>query len=76
MDFKKTSLLYMISLSLNLVFLSLLTKLNFFDSRTDKLIKKAIHEKFAQCTVVTITHRLSTITDSDMIMVRALPVEF
>ncbi|XP_010829868.1 PREDICTED: multidrug resistance-associated protein 4-like, partial [Bison bison bison] len=38
------------------------------DPRTDELIKKAIHEKFAQCTVVTITHRLSTITDSDMIM--------
>ena len=61
---------------MSLLFLSLLTKLNFFDSRTDELIKKAIHEKFAQCTVVTITHRLSTITDSDMIMVRALPVEF
>uniref|UniRef100_A0AAA9SMB4 ATP binding cassette subfamily C member 4 n=1 Tax=Bos taurus TaxID=9913 RepID=A0AAA9SMB4_BOVIN len=39
------------------------------DARTDELIKKAIHEKFAQCTVVTITHRLSTIIDSDMIMV-------
>ncbi|XDA80103.1 hypothetical protein R6Z07F_010097 [Ovis aries] len=39
------------------------------DPRTDELIKKAIHKKFAQCTVVTITHRLSTIIDNDMVMV-------
>ncbi|KAM9674352.1 ATP-binding cassette sub-family C member 4-like isoform 2-T2 [Dama dama] len=39
------------------------------DPRTDELIKKTIHEKFAQCIVVTITHRLSTVVDSDMIMV-------
>ncbi|XP_057563172.1 ATP-binding cassette sub-family C member 4-like [Hippopotamus amphibius kiboko] len=39
------------------------------DPRTDELIQKKIHEKFAQCTVLTITHRLSTIIDSDWIMV-------
>nr|XP_020732978.1 multidrug resistance-associated protein 4-like isoform X4 [Odocoileus virginianus texanus] len=39
------------------------------DPRTDELVKKTIHEKFAQCIVVTITHRLSTVIDSDMIMV-------
>ena len=42
----------------------------------NELIKKAIHEKFSQCTVITITHRLSNIIDSDKIMVRPLPVEF
>ncbi|XP_057563261.1 ATP-binding cassette sub-family C member 4-like [Hippopotamus amphibius kiboko] len=39
------------------------------DPRTDELIQKKIHEKFAQCTVLTITHRLSTVIDSDKIMV-------
>ncbi|KAB0372884.1 hypothetical protein FD755_015637, partial [Muntiacus reevesi] len=39
------------------------------DPRTDELIKKIIHEKFALCTVLTITHQLSTIIDSDRIMV-------
>ncbi|OWK00797.1 hypothetical protein Celaphus_00016741, partial [Cervus elaphus hippelaphus] len=39
------------------------------DPRTDELIKKIIHEKFAQCTVLTITHQLNTIIDSDRIMV-------
>ncbi|KAJ1077489.1 hypothetical protein K5549_021300, partial [Capra hircus] len=39
------------------------------DPSTDDLIQKKIHEKFAQCTVLTIAHRLSTIIDSDRIMV-------
>ncbi|XP_052505998.1 LOW QUALITY PROTEIN: ATP-binding cassette sub-family C member 4-like [Budorcas taxicolor] len=39
------------------------------DPRTDELIQKKIHEKFAQCTIVTITHRLSTTIDSNRIMV-------
>uniref|UniRef100_A0A4W2EJ06 Multidrug resistance-associated protein 4 n=1 Tax=Bos indicus x Bos taurus TaxID=30522 RepID=A0A4W2EJ06_BOBOX len=39
------------------------------DPRTDELVKKEIRKKFAQCTVLTITHRLSTIIDSDRIMV-------
>ncbi|XP_060989327.1 ATP-binding cassette sub-family C member 4-like [Dama dama] len=38
------------------------------DPRTDQLVKKEIRKKFAQCTVLTITHRLSTIIDSDRIM--------
>ncbi|XP_057563457.1 ATP-binding cassette sub-family C member 4-like [Hippopotamus amphibius kiboko] len=39
------------------------------DPRTDELIQKKIREKFAKCTVITITHRLGTITDCESIMV-------
>uniref|UniRef100_A0A4W2H383 Multidrug resistance-associated protein 4 n=1 Tax=Bos indicus x Bos taurus TaxID=30522 RepID=A0A4W2H383_BOBOX len=39
------------------------------DPRTDELIQKRIREKFSQCTVLTVTHRLSTIIDIDGIVV-------
>ncbi|KAM7238067.1 hypothetical protein CapIbe_011025 [Capra ibex] len=39
------------------------------DPRTDELIQKKIHEKFTQCTVLTITHRLSTVIDCEWILV-------
>ncbi|XP_055282776.1 ATP-binding cassette sub-family C member 4-like [Moschus berezovskii] len=39
------------------------------DPRTDELIRKIIHGTFVQCTVLTITNRLSSVVDSDRIMV-------
>ncbi|OWK00697.1 hypothetical protein Celaphus_00016755, partial [Cervus elaphus hippelaphus] len=38
------------------------------DPRTDELIQKKIREKFAECTVLTITHRLSTVIDYERIL--------
>nr|CAI9712216.1 unnamed protein product [Rangifer tarandus platyrhynchus] len=43
------------------------------DPRTDELIQKKIREKFAQCTVLTIAHRLSNVIDCQKIMVRPSP---
>uniref|UniRef100_A0A3P8RCJ0 Multidrug resistance-associated protein 4 n=1 Tax=Astatotilapia calliptera TaxID=8154 RepID=A0A3P8RCJ0_ASTCA len=39
------------------------------DPRTDELIQKTIRDKFKECTVITIAHRLNTIIDSDRIFV-------
>ncbi|XP_042110927.1 ATP-binding cassette sub-family C member 4-like isoform X5 [Ovis aries] len=38
------------------------------DPRTDEFIQKKIREKFTQCTVLTITHRLSTVIDCERIL--------
>ena len=39
------------------------------DNPTDELVQKTIRERFSQCTVLTIAHRLQTIIDSDRVLV-------
>ncbi|XP_060250610.1 ATP-binding cassette sub-family C member 4-like isoform X21 [Ovis aries] len=42
---------------------------SYVDPRTDELIQKIICERFAQCTVLTIAHRLSTVISCEWIMI-------
>ncbi|CAL5096709.1 unnamed protein product [Urochloa decumbens] len=39
------------------------------DSATDAILQRVIKQEFSECTVITIAHRVPTVTDSDMIMV-------
>ncbi|KAL9244577.1 hypothetical protein vseg_018344 [Gypsophila vaccaria] len=39
------------------------------DTETDAILQKIIREEFAECTVITVAHRVPTVIDSDMVMV-------
>ncbi|XP_010545620.1 PREDICTED: ABC transporter C family member 8 [Tarenaya hassleriana] len=39
------------------------------DSATDATLQRIIREEFANCTVITVAHRVPTVIDSDMVMV-------
>ena len=41
----------------------------YVDKKTDELIQNTIKSEFADCTILTIAHRLNTIMDSSRIMV-------
>ncbi|PNX73731.1 ABC transporter C family member 8-like protein [Trifolium pratense] len=39
------------------------------DSATDVILQRVIRQEFAECTVITVAHRVPTVIDSDMVMV-------
>lgn len=39
------------------------------DSATDAILQRVIRQEFSDCTVITIAHRVPTVTDSDRVMV-------
>jgi len=39
------------------------------DSATDAILQQVIRQEFAECTVITVAHRVPTVIDSDMVMV-------
>lgn len=39
------------------------------DTATDSILQKIIRQEFSNCTVITVAHRVPTVTDSDRVMV-------
>jgi ABC-type multidrug transport system fused ATPase/permease subunit len=39
------------------------------DSATDATLQRVIRQEFAECTVITVAHRVPTVIDSDMVLV-------
>lgn len=39
------------------------------DAATDAILQQVIRQEFAECTVITVAHRVPTVIDSDMVMV-------
>lgn len=39
------------------------------DAETDKTMQRILREEFAECTILTVAHRLNTIIDSDVVLV-------
>ncbi|EOY12088.1 Multidrug resistance protein ABC transporter family [Theobroma cacao] len=39
-----------------------------FDTATDNLIHSTVREHFSDCTVITIAHRITSVLDSDMVL--------
>lgn len=39
------------------------------DTATDNIIQQTVKEHFSECTVITIAHRITSIVDSDMVLV-------
>ena len=46
------------------------------DSATDAVLQRVIRQEFAGCTVITVAHRVPTVTDSDMVMVLSYGMPF
>ena len=40
----------------------------FVDTATDNLIQQTLRQHFSNCTVITIAHRITSVLDSDMVL--------
>lgn len=45
------------------------------DSATDAILQQVIRQEFAECTVITVAHRVPTVIDSDMVMVLSYGIQ-